>query len=59
MLLYKVPIINDFSEIEENNNLASEEIDETILDKYITENTYKKGILLIRRYYGIVAKKLN
>lgn len=59
MLLYKVPIINDFSEIEENNNLASEEIDETILDKYITENTYEKGILLIRRYYGIVAKKLN
>ena len=58
-LLYKVPIINDFSEIEENNNLASEEIDETILDKYIAENTYEKGILLIRRYYGIVAKKLN
>lgn len=59
MLLYKAPIINDFSEIEENNNLASEEIDEAILDKYIAENTYEKGILLIRRYYGIMAKKLN
>jgi hypothetical protein len=27
------------------------------LDRYIEENTTEKGILLIRRYYGIVAVK--
>ena len=28
-----------------------------LLDKYIQENTNEKGILLIRRYYGITAVK--
>lgn len=55
-LLYKTPIISDFSEIEENN-ITEFEIDINKLDKYIKENTYKKGILLIRRYYGITAIK--
>ena len=27
------------------------------LDKYIADNKSEKGILLIRRYYGIVAEK--
>ena len=45
MLLYKVPIIKDFSEIEENNNLASEEIDETILDKLRKRHSFNKKIL--------------
>ena len=57
-LLLKTPILEDFSEIEENTNLQNNNtIDEILLDKYIAENTFEKGILLIRRYYGIVASK--
>ena len=56
-LLLKTPILEDFSEINDNRNLGNSIIDETILDKYIKENTFEKGILLIRRYYGIVAVK--
>lgn len=57
-LLLKTPILEDFSEIEENINLQNNNtIDEDLLDKYIAENTFEKGILLIRRYYGIVAIK--
>ena len=57
-LLLKTPILEDFSEIEENINLQNNNtIDEDLLDKYIAENTFEKGILLIRRYYGIVANK--
>ena len=48
-LLLKAPIINDF---ENNMKLEPEKI-----DKYIYENTTEKGILLIRRYYGITAIK--
>ncbi len=51
-LLLKTPILVDFSEIEDNII-----IDNDILDKYIKENTTEKGILLIRRYYGITAIK--
>ena len=50
-LLLKTPILIDFSA--ENNN----KIDKDKLDKYIFENTTNKGILLIRRYYGITAIK--
>lgn len=46
-LLLKTPILNDFSEI---NDLGK-------LDEYIEQNTTDKGILLIRRYYGITAIK--
>jgi len=53
-LLLKTPILMDFSEI--NDNL-DDMIDEDILDNYIKENTLEKGILLIRRYYGIIAVK--
>lgn len=49
-LLLKVPILNEFNK--------NEKIDFKLLDKYIQENTTQKGILLIRRYYGIVAKKI-
>ena len=47
-LLLKVPIINNFS---------NEKIDIEVLDKYIERNTYSKGIRLVRRYYGITARK--
>lgn len=57
-LLYKVPILQDFSEENINfNNLYTKSIDEELLNKYISDNTYDKGILLRRRYYGITANK--
>ena len=55
-LLYKTPILKDFSE--ENKEIKDKEIDENLLDEYIKNNTKDKGILLIRRYYGITAKKM-
>lgn len=56
MLLYKAPILTDFSEVDGMKEVIPN-IDETLIDKYIEENTTDKGILLIRRYYGIVAQK--
>ena len=57
-LLLKTPILVDFSEVEENENISNNvKIDNEILEKYIIENTTEKGILLIRRYYGISAIK--
>ena len=46
-LLLKTPILNDFFE---NSNLSK-------INEYIECNTTEKGILLIRRYYGITAIK--
>ena len=57
-LFLKTPILEDFSEINTNNNLSvNEKFDMKLLDKYISENQTERGILLIRRYYGIVAEK--
>jgi hypothetical protein len=56
-LLLKTPILSDFSETEENNFDDKDKINMNLLDKYIQENTNEKGILLIRRYYGITAVK--
>lgn len=56
-LLLKTPILQDFSEVDVNDSIENEIIDINMLDKYIKENTSEKGILLIRRYYGIVAVK--
>lgn len=57
-LLKKAPILENFSEIKNNLNLSnSKSLDSKLLDKYIKENTTEKGILLIRRYYGIIATK--
>ena len=52
-LLLKTPILFDFSKSNSINELDIEK-----LDQYIKENTTEKGILLIRRYYGITALKL-
>ena len=49
-LLYKTPILEDF-DVEERK------IDLDLLDKYVKSHTSEKGIVLVRRYYGIVAKK--
>lgn len=56
--LLKVPIIDDFSEEDvDSKNYQDKEIDKEKLDEYIKRNTYAKGIRLIRRYYGITARK--
>ena len=56
--LKKVPIIDSFSEIEENNkDYFSEELDDELLEKYIENNTYDGKIRLLRRFYGITARK--
>ena len=55
--LMKVPIINDFSEENPDDDYCSHEIDDDLLDEYISENTYDGKIRLIRRYYGITARK--
>ena len=52
--LKKVPIIND---TEDNMNQNDNDLYERTLDKYIKENTYDGKIRLLRRYYGITARK--
>ena len=56
--LKKVPILDNFSE-EDNDNKEhfEKDIDEEKLNQYIKENTYNGKIHLLRRYYGIMAKK--
>lgn len=56
-LLLKTPILDDFSEINDNEELEKEDIDMERIDKYIESHTTDRGILLIRRYYGITAIK--
>ncbi len=56
--LKKVPIIDDFSEeFGDNKDYYAPDIDDELLEKYIKENTYDGRIRLIRRYYGIIARK--
>ncbi len=55
-LLLKTPILQEFSKEEDSKSL-NEKLDFSILDKYIENHKTNKGILLIRRYYGITAYK--
>ena len=61
--LRKVPIIDDFSEEEterhkeETINKYVDNIDNELLNQYIKDNTYNGKIKLLRRYYGITARK--
>ncbi len=55
-LLVRTPILDDFSE-ETYREYERKTIETDIFEKYVNENTSDKGIKLIRRYYGIVAKK--
>lgn len=50
-LLYKVPILDQF------DTDKKAKFDMALFNKYVSMNTYEKGILLRRRYYGIVAYK--
>lgn len=56
-LLYKTPILDNFSEVSEKDFENHGRIDLKLLGKYISENIFEKGILLVRRYYGITAIK--
>lgn len=56
-LLLKTPILEEFSETGNSNLTNTPIIDQVLLDKYIETHTTDKGILLIRRYYGIKATK--
>jgi len=55
-LLVKTPILAEFSE-ESFNEYERKPIEKEIFEKYVEQNTTKKGIKLIRRYYGIIGKK--
>ena len=56
--LLMVPILDDFSEMEnDNKEHYAPDLDDEKLDEYIKENTHNGKILLLRRYYGITARK--
>ena len=56
--LKKVPIIDDFSEeLGDKKDYYTEELEEDLLESYIEKNTYDGKIKLLRRYYGITARK--
>ncbi len=56
--LLKVPIIDDFSETDGDvKDYYAKSLEEDKLDQYIEKNSYPKGIRLVRRYYGITARK--
>ena len=56
--LKDVPILDDFSEEELTHHKKQfDEHDNELLDKYIKENTHDGKTLLLRRYYGISARK--
>ena len=55
-LLIKTPILDEISKTQ-NQKYERKTIEKEILEKYVKENTTDKGIKLIRRYYGIIAKK--
>ncbi len=56
-LLLKAPILDDFSEINENDFENKPVIEKELFDKYVKKYKTEKGILLERVLYGIVAKK--
>jgi len=55
-LLLKTPILQNFSEAKDSE-IVNNKLDFSLLNKYIEKHKTGKGILLIRRYYGIVAYK--
>ncbi len=56
--LKKVPIIDDFSEeLGDYKQYYSHELEEEKLNDYIQNNTHNGKIRLLRRYYGITARK--
>ena len=56
-LLLKTPILNNFSELENENFEHKSVIEKELFDEYVKNYTTEKGILLKRVLYGIIAKK--
>ena len=56
-LLLKVPILDDFSEINNESFMHRTGIEKDLFVEYVNKNTTEKGILLKRVLYGIVARK--
>ncbi|MBP3255661.1 MAG: class I SAM-dependent methyltransferase [Clostridia bacterium] len=56
-LLLKTPILDDLSELKNNEEYERVPIEKDIFEQYVAENITEKGIKLIRRYYGIIAQK--
>ena len=56
-LLLKVPILDNLSEFKQNEKYERIPIENEIFEEYVAQNTTEKGIKLIRRYYGITARK--
>lgn len=56
--LKKVPIIDDFSEeVGDSKQYFATELEDDKIDEYISNNTYNGKIRLLRRYYGLSARK--
>lgn len=55
-LLQKTPILDDFSE-DVKQEYERKPIEKDLFAQYVKENSTSKGIKLVRRYYGIIAKK--
>lgn len=55
-LLVKAPILDDMSE-ESCREYERKLVEKNLFEHYVKENTTPKGIKLVRRYYGIIAKK--
>jgi len=56
-LLLKTPILDDFSEISNENFEHRKSIEKDLFDKYVEKCKTERGILLKRVLYGIIAKK--
>ena len=56
-LLFKTPILDDFSELHISNNIHRDRIEKELFNKYVAKHSTDKGIELKRILYGIVAKK--
>ena len=56
-LLFKTPILDDFSKLHISNNTHRDRIEKELFNKYVAEQSTDKGIELKRILYGIVAKK--
>lgn len=56
-LLLKTPILDDFSEIENEDFKHKKIVEKDLFDRYVKRYKTEKGILLKRVYYGILARK--
>ena len=58
-LLLKTPILDNFSELKNENFEHKPVIEKELFDEYVKRYSTEKGILLKRVLYGIIAKKIK